>query len=493
MNNTADENKELTYILQNIPIAELQEHLKSGLSVKQIAEAIQSINGRKESLTEQPKNLDRFHITNDSGKITGAFDYEIFKYIIENENIFVMGDTPYIYKNGVYKPDYNGSQLKTMIRKLIYPKYIKSNTIRRIYDLFLQASELQVRYEELNQQPPYYINFLNGFYDALNDKFIEHSPKYKAINQVPHIYNPDERCSGDNIEEWFGQLFHSLDERKMILQYAGLCLTTDTRQQKFLLITGDGGTGKSQLIRLFDSAVGSENISNVPLEELNQRFASFGVMGKLMNSCADLKITVLDDISMLKKLLGEDTIRAEQKGKDAVFFKNYSKLLFSINGLPTVINERSNALYRRLLIFEMSKPPENISIDFFDKINSEIDYFIQISVQALHEMYSEHNGIITEAQSSKEQIKHFQEDNDTVEAFLNAETSKIQSGRIDRVVLYSKYEEYCSENERQSLSKTNFYKALRTKGYSEISSCGTNFFKGLIFNKDILTTDNPPF
>ena len=292
---------------------------------------------------------------NDNGKITGVFDYAIFEYLKAEHNIFVLGGTPYLYDGGVYVPDETGARLKTMIRELIYPAYIKSTTIKRVYELFITAAELQAAFEDVNQYPPHWINFQNGFYDTKTGRMEPHKPEYRAINQIPHEYRPEETPEGGAVEAWLRFICPEADDREMLLQFMGLTMTTDVSQQKFLVLCGEGGSGKSTLIRLNEAMTGSRNVSNISLTELQQRFASFGLMGKLLNSCADLEISALEDTSVLKKCLGEDTLRGEQKGKDAISFKSYAKLIFSTNELPLVISERTNGFYRRLLVLPMDR------------------------------------------------------------------------------------------------------------------------------------------
>lgn len=429
-----------------------------------------------EKLLKEEINLDQFHLINDKGRITGVFDFAIFEHIKKNHDLFVLGGVPYIYRDGVYRPDLNGAELKTMIRKLIYPEFVKSNTIKRVYDLFISASELQVTDEDLNNYPIEWINFKNAFYDPVAKRMIRHDPKYRAVNQIPHKFDPTVQPTGENIMSWFMDMFDT-EEIEMLLGFSGLCMTRDTRQQKFLILNGEGGTGKSTVIRLIEEVIGTENVSNISLSELTQRFSAFGLLGKLLNSCADLEIDALEDTSTLKKVLGEDSLRAEAKGKDAISFRSYAKLIFSTNELPIVKAERTNGFYRRLLILPMNKLPKRKDPDFFSKLTGEIDFFIWASVKALERLYQV--GTITEPESSVEAVERLRCDSDTVEAFLKDECERVQEGREERSSLYTAYDTYCYKSDRQSLTRNNFYKALRLKGFSEYMSLGTRYFKGI--------------
>lgn len=460
---------------------EVEMLTRKGLTLDEIESAVCNMQDRGQMLRDPhdeltDDDLTRFHILNAKGMPTGVFDYAIFEDICEKHDLFILGGVPYIYNGGVYKADLTGAQLKTMIRVRILPEFVKSTTIRRIFDLFTSAAELQMTSDKLNNYPPYWVNFANGFYDPIERRFWEHHPKYRAVNQIPWYYDPESRPDGTQIEQWLSFAVPDLSDREMLLQYVGVCLTRDTRQQKCLILDGAPGSGKSTLIRLVEYMVGSENISNVSLAELEQRFASFGLMGKLLNSCADLEISVLDDVSTAKKLLGEDSIRAEAKGKDAISFRNYAKFLFSTNELPLIKSERTNGFFRRLLVLKMDNTPERKKADLFETLSKEVGYFLMLCVQALERMH-QNGGLIAESENSKNAVLQMRCDSDSVEAFLQETVIRLSGGRIDRGLLFDRYSQYCFQNERQALTRNNFYKSLRAKGISEGRDYSGRFFR----------------
>ena len=434
--------------------------------------------------SEDTNSLDRFHLFDDKGRIKGVFDYAIFEHLMTITELFVLGGVPYIYDGGCYRADENGSKLKTMIRECIYPEFIKSTTIKRVYELFISAAELQVTYDDLNKYPAHWINFANGFYDPIERRMIQHDARYKAVNQIPHAYDPGVATHGDGVEDWLSFIVPDADDREMLLQYAGYCMTRDTRQQKFMILNGDGGTGKSTVIRMIEAMIGSANLSSISLSELTQRFASYGLLGKLLNSCADLEVTALEDTSTLKKILGEDTLRGEAKGRDAFSFKSYAKLIFSTNELPVVKAEKSNGFYRRLLILTMNRVPAVKRADLYDVLVSEVDHLIRLSVEALERMYQ--RGVLTESAHSTDAVARLRMDSDTVAAFLGERTTDDPSKRVERGELFSAYESYCYDSGRQSLARNNFYRSMRVKGYSEIVSCGMRYFKCISLEKTAL-------
>ncbi len=451
------------------------------------AEKIQEAIGKAEevdiSTYKEEKSLDltRFHRLNKEGAPIGVFDYEIFKYIKENYPLFICG-FPYIYENGVYVADSRGTKLKQIIRGLLYPQFVKSRNINQVYNLIVDAEELQRDFASLKCHPKSYINFLDCMLDAKTMQKIPHSPKYYSVNQIPYKFEEIIKAAeGQQIEDFFSSIFSNVEDREMFLEYAGLCFTVDTSQQKFLTLCGLGGTGKSILIRLVEVATGDSNVSNVALHELERRFSTSMLLGKTLNACADLPIDALKDTSTLKKLLGEDSMMAEFKGENAFMFKSYSKLLFSTNTLPAIPSERTNGFYRRLLVLAINKKPEKPDTDLASNLIKEIEYFIRIATEALHRMYQ--RGNILESENSKNAISQMRKDSDVVQAWIDDCTTLDEKCKIERSEAYKSFKDYCEEEERQLLTKNGFFKALRIKNFEETRTRNSKrYFNGLALN-----------
>lgn len=466
----------------NPPISEveLQRIYDSVMKYQAGSSEDEIMKSRNQEIMKSGEDLSQFHHFNDKGFPTSVYDIRIFEYLSQRGDLFILGGVPFMYRDGVFKGDVSGANLKTEIRKLIYPELVKSTTIERVYRLFLSEKDLQITYEDLNRYPQHWIPFKNGMYDPIAQKMIPHDPKYRAINQIPHEYHPEAQLTGEEVERWLEFIVPQPDDREMLLQFMGYCLTRDTRQQKFTILYGSGGSGKSTVIKILELMIGAQNISNISLKELSQRFASYGLLGKLLNSCADLEVSALEDTSVIKKVLGEDSLRGEPKGKDAISFKNYAKLIFSTNELPLVISEKTNGFYRRLMILNMTRQPEHKRPDYLDLLSKEIDYLIRLAVKALERMYQA--GQITESAGSREAVQSLRNDSDTVEAWIFETCFRVKGARVERGQLYQKYDSYCLSTDRTSLSRNNFYRAMRAKDFKEVKSNGLRYFEGISFD-----------
>lgn len=421
-----------------------------------------------------------FHNLDKNGRPTSVVDARVFEYLIHTQHIIVCGGVPYIYRGGCYRMDLRGVYIKSLIMECLVEAFVRSTTIERIYKLFLIRQELVIRPDQLNHHAGWFINFKNGMYNVKERTMRNHDPSIYSINQIPWDYSPDmDHGSGTEIEKFLTYSVPDKDDREMLLEYMGLCCSIDKDQQKMMVICGDGGTGKSTMINLIQKIVGKENISNVAMSKLSENFQAICLMGKLLNSCADLEIDALDDVTMIKKLIGEDAISDAYKGKDVISFDSYAKMLFSTNELPLVRNEKTEGFYRRLLILTMNEKPKKRDPRLQDKLEKEIPYLIHIAMEALHRMYTENkDGKIFESDKSKYGVSQLRRDSDTIEAFMydmcDVGEADYKTSRKD---LYEAYTKYCKDAECQSHQKKNFFKALRNKGFPECTVGGSRMFR----------------
>ncbi len=437
-------------------------------------------------------NLDPFHTFDKASNAISVFDSNIENYLKQAEQMGVLNETPYIYEDGVYIRDNDGANLMTMIKRLIYPRFQRMGTIRRVYLLFINDRWLKIGMDWFNRYPDEYIIYLNGVFDAKTKRLLDHSSTMHAINKIPFSYDPQKKYSCPKILKFLDETL-SPDAKEMFLEYAGYCMTKDTRQQKFLMFTGEGGTGKSVFINLVAHAVGYRNISSIDLKSLaDNRFSSFNLFQKLLNVCADIDKGSLSDVANIKLLTGGDIVKGEPKGKEPIFFRNYAKLLFSANEIPRIKGENTCAFYRRLLVIPLNKKPEKANPNLLNELLPEIEGFIHLCMDALYRMYE--RGEILEYEESKEATHALRLFSDSVEAFLNDKTIISEYGKISGKDLHSAYKDYCVENELQPLFKQNFFKACDAKGFSHAD--GRNI-RGLAWKdpdfESITDSDELPF
>lgn len=433
----------------------------------------------------------QFHQMDRYGNPKRVIDKQVVDYLIREVDMFAMNGTLYLYECGVFREDRDGTRIKNRIQELLFTEFIKSTTLNQIFNLLLIQNEIQQEFGDLNKYPVTWINFKNGMYDVVERKLHPHRKEYFSINQIPHEIHLDTNLESDwrFTSRFLTEIAAAPDDRKMLLQYLGYCMTRDTRQQKFMIIKGTGGTGKSRIINLFETIIGGDNCSNIPLQDLNKRFYATNLYCQLLNSCADIPSSAMDSIDVIKKATGEDALMYEKKGHDPVTFRSYAKLLFSANKIPLNLDEKSDAYYRRLLIFEMNKKPQKKDYGLDEKLAAEIDGTILAAVNALGELYTSESEELKASKNSERLVNELYKEADSGKAFLEDCLEKRPGGRIKRSDLFEEYKRYCEENERVIYKKNIFFSNLREKGFEETKIRGIVYFMGIELKSEFIRID----
>ena len=434
-----------------------------------------------------PGSIDyrKFTNTDAKGNPVSVKQNEIFEHIKKHIRIMIFHKKPYIYEHGVFVQDtdgiIDGTRIRKKIEELIYPDLRTARIKDMIYNRFLQDPDLIVGQYDVNCYPTTWINFINGMYDVRSGIMYEHSPKYRSINQIPICYYDKEKYPGDVVEKFLNETLTKPGQRELFEEYCGVAMTPNPAIQKFLMLNGQGGNGKSILIKMFDMVLGDRNVVHVGLEEMTKdRFMTIRMLGMLGNSCGDIRTDKIEDCKYLKQLTGDDRITGQYKGVNSEEFSSYAKLLFSVNGVPKIIGEGSDAIYRRMMILTIDHTPAKPDFNLSKKLEEQKPYFIGLCVKACKRFYEQ--GGFTACKDSDDAVIRARYNSSSVDAFL-ALCGYEHGDRDDKIVktaLYSAYKDFCEEEGRIAKSNRDFYKTLQDKGFdTEARSGGERYVRGI--------------
>ena len=450
---------------------------------------------------QQNPDLLKYHRTSFHGNPVDIIDDVIAEDLIAENHLFVLNGKFWIYERGRYKQDEDGGIIKELAAQKMFRDFITPNRQNRVYNLMLTKQKIQISLRDINNYPSWWINFQNGMLDPVTMEMHPHSPEYRAINQIPHEWHPDEINNDSIMESYLRSWLRDEDgitredDLKMLLQFSGYCMTVDTSLQCLLFITGNGGLGKGVFTRLLQKAIGLENCSSLPLQRLSgkeSRFQTNFLFGKQTNIAADISSTEIEDTAVMKMLTGEDSLPAEIKGGKAYMFEPYAKFIFSCNRIPTTREDKTNGWYRRLLILHIVCRAEEVP-GIEDILQADVDTFIRLALNALHEILVDGSGSpedqpkITRSARSKKMVDDVHAYADSVTAFIQDRTcttvdenGKPVTGRKTlRERLYREYEQYCADEGRIVLSKFVFYQNLKEKGYPLVRDSQGYYFRNL--------------
>ena len=389
----------------------------------------------------------------------------------------------YWYENGYYKRT-DKNTVKAKISSYIPYTLANDNLLNNVYNLMLADSDHMANEKDFNTNEKY-INFKNGLY-SIDTKALEpHNADILYTRQVNTEY-----IEGSTITEYhtFTKFIRDLCKNsdggidwqayKALQEIIGLAISNiyghKTKKAVFLY-SPVGNTGKSQFLGLLGHLIGQENITSIPLQNMNEdkgrfAFANAGLVRLIMNgdqSKADIK-----DSSIFKSVTGGDAIKVEAKGKDikALVFKGL--VLIACNDLPYIADDKGEHIYRRMYIVPCTHTIEEKERDpnILDKMIKELPAIANWGIEGLHRL-RDNSYNFTEIAAGDHYIEDYRKNSDTVYSFLSDEgytITKDPNDKISKQYLLEKYYRYCQREERQSVSKRQFGERLeKITGFKE--------------------------
>lgn len=403
----------------------------------------------------KPKNFQSLPWYEEQEKGLKFLPFVLAKHLSETRDVYYGGESFLIYENGVYNIS-GEKEAGRIIMDYMLPNYCTMASIRDCRDQW--DILVSMDFDVFNRNP-YLVNVRNGLLDIRDMSFKEHTPSYLSTVQLNVEYNPHAHCP--QFEKFLNEV---LDCRliPLVQEILGYLLTTNTSAQKSFVLLGPARTGKSTLLWVVEYLLlGKKNVSNIPWQEIGDKFKTAELLGKLANVFSDLPSKSIDDTGIFKVVTGEDYLMAEKKNKNPFKFRPFARLVFSCNELPKNYVDRTEGFYRRLIIVPFNRQIEKNKIDkaLKYKFQREKEGILNWALEGLKRLY-ENNFEFSENELTDEVKKEYKRENNNVISFVE-ECCEIDSlFSCSRIELYESYKEFCGESGLKLLSQIKFNKEL---------------------------------
>ncbi|UBK75981.1 DNA primase [Clostridium perfringens] len=412
-------------------------------------------NKAKSKNKSKPKNSGNLPWYEEQEKGLKFLPFVLAKHLSETRDVYYGGESFLIYENGVYNIS-GEKEAGRIIMDYMLPNYCIMASIRDCreqWDILVSKD-----FDDFNRNP-YLVNVRNGLLDIRDMSFKEHTPSYLSTVQLNVEYNPQVDCPQ------FKKFLNEVLDCKLIplvQEIVGYLLTTNTASQKAFVFWGPARTGKSTLLWVVEYLLlGKKNVSNIPWQEIGDKFKTAELLGKLANVFSDLPSKSIDDTGIFKVVTGEDYLMAEKKNKNPFKFKPFARLVFSCNELPRNYVDRTEGFYRRLIIVPFSRQIEKSKIDksLKYKFQREKEGILNWALEGLKRLY-ENNFEFSENELTDGVKKEYKRENNNVISFVEECCELDGLFSCSRIELYESYKEFCVEAGLKALSQIKFNKEL---------------------------------
>ena len=406
---------------------------------------------------------------------------------LNNEFFMYAAGNLYRYDKGVYRTD--GEEYILSEAQKLLGEFVTDRRRREVVS-FIKVEEQQ-KTSDTNTEK-HIINLNNGLFNINTGEIEQHTPNYLSTIRIPvthkidgaYVHNemgktmttpildnkgknqtsPKMNAAGKNITQFINSVVPS-DCVDLIYEIAGNCLVPDQQHEKTFMFTGEGENGKGTLLRLITALIGKENVSSIPLQELDDnRFSRANMYGKLANIFADLEDSDIENSKYFKMATSGEPMQCERKNEQAFDFYPHATMVFSCNNLPRS-KDTSHGFYRR---WEFIPFPNRFDRGTGTRINNLIETltnedslsaFLDFAIAGLKR--TNENGGFSTSKSTEDAMRNYKAFNDSVHAFLTENVMEDSEGSISKNALFTHYTESCKENAVIPVSKIEFGKRIR--------------------------------
>lgn len=386
-----------------------------------------------------------------------TFLFDKFAVFMKNqEHVIKVNGQLHIFRDGLYVNGYK--QIESEMIKHI--PNLKKTQRREVLDY------MELIVEERSAADARYIAFNNGVLDIVTMDLLPFSSELVITNKIPWNYIPG--AYNELADKTLNKLAcGDAVIRALLEECIGYCFYRRNELGKAFILTGDKNNGKSTFLDVLKHIMSDENISALDLKELGDRFNTSMMFGKLANIGDDIGDDFLQgsQVSIFKKIVTGNRIKAERKGQDPFEFNPYIKLLFAANDIPRM-KDKTGAVLRRLVIIPFNATFTKDDPDYRPYIKYEliqqdsIEYLIQLGVAGLKRILE--NNEFTKSEQVQKQLDEYETENNPIVAFI----AEVGIGGIENQLtsdVFKRYQVFCSDNNMNPMSNIVFSKQINKR------------------------------
>lgn len=390
-------------------------------------------------------------------------DYEIYRWITENENHWAYDECLYVWGGFRWEIADEKKVTENVLRTVKVLEEYGGLTNRLINSIVTQL----LKYHPRKLIDTGELAFTNGVLNFQDKTLKPPSPENFNRTCLSFDYKPGD-CT--NFLNWLKDIQPNPQAQKLLIAFLKVCLVgRNATQQFFLELTGTGGSGKSTFANLAQALVGADNIHTTSPDRLEgERFSLLPIVGK--------KLLVLNDISnyrkdlkILKSLVGSDQLTAEVKGQNTWINFRFKGCVLVVGEQTLRSNDYQSGLNRRRIQIrfqqKFSQPVEILELGARGITGLLADELPAIAAYVLD---NAEEGLLKPCYAAeidkdwhREQLE---EQNPLADYLLNSyvfeETASLYLGSANAEGIYTAYLQYCSDLRIEAVNLKRFSREM---------------------------------
>lgn len=311
------------------------------------------------------------------------------------------------------------------------------------------------------------LNLANGTLDLARFALRPHRREDHQTYVLPYAYDPRAACP--RWLQFLGEVLVTADQEpdaqllQLYQELFGYSLTADTKHEKMVWQSGEGGNGKTVAIKVLGALLGP---LAAPVD-----FQTLGAIGNYDLASLPGKRVIFSTESERGGKIAEGLLRRVVSGEEiparAIYGTPFTlrpvcKVWWAMNDLPTV-RDTSNATWRRLELipFNRTFTDQDKDPDLADKLLGELPGVLNWAMQGLERLRQQRR--FTEALAVRAAVAEVRKESNPVAQWMEERTVRgahdTPAGKV-----YANYRQWCEATGRSAMNDTNFGRELKRLG-----------------------------
>lgn len=314
------------------------------------------------------------------------------------------------------------------------------------------------------------INVNNGelFYSDQEASWMlqEHRRARLFTRKLPVDYDPEATCPrwDQFLQEIFEPDKDAEEKIGALHSMMGLTLLPTAEYEKFALLVGVAGSGKTRLLNVIKALLGEDGYCAVPPNKLGDDFSVIDLRGKLANITAEIGVGKVLNDDNLKMVVSGETVRGRKPYGQFVEFQPYATCWFGTNHKPHN-RDHSNAVYRRARVFNFDRSFEGDrkkDTKLEEKLLAELPGILNRALAGAVEVLKE--GDVSESHSMEAVKAEWRTEADTVAQFFGEECEWAPDEEVEMKRLLDLYQDWARRGGQRPVGRNIFGQRLKELG-----------------------------
>jgi putative DNA primase/helicase len=304
----------------------------------------------------------------------------------------------------------------------------------------------------------------NGLLHLPSGELYPATPTHFGLAASDVVFDP----GAPEPQHWYAflqDLFGADTESIQTLQdWFGYALSTDTSQQKILLLVGPRRSGKGTIGRVLREVIGHTSVVGPTLASLQTNFGLWPLIGKPVAIISDARLGAKSDQATIAERLlsisGEDTVTIDRKNMSAWTGRLPTRFMILTNELPRIA-DASGALAGRFIVIVLNNSfygKEDVSLA--NRLLPEVPGILNWALVGYRRIRE--RGYVVQPRTSDEAMEELEMLGSPIKAFVRDRCRIGPEHSVAVELIYQNWRKWCEDNGRRDPgTKQSFGRDLR--------------------------------